>query len=689
MPTALANALGLELKSHDILAQLVQRLADTRCLLYFDNYEHLVAGATLLSELLARCPDLNTLVTSRERLNLAEEWVYWLEGLPFKRVGETGSLSEAAQLFVQRAKRVDVSFSPTPQNLVAAEEVSRRVEGSPLALELAASWTRVMLWGEVAAQLGEDMEVLCATLRNVPERHRSIETAFEYSWRLLSAEEQRVLRELSVFRGGFSREAAREVVGAGLSVLVSLVDKSLLKMREGRFGRHPLLYAFTKLKLAEHPEDEIRAYTCHATFYVKLVQEAEARLYSAEQAVYLDTLEREHDNLRAALRRTLADRDALGPLLAAALVTFWHRRGHLSEGRAWLRQALERPSAPLTRAALPCGLGRLAWGQHDYNTAVWTLKEALARFRTLGNGAGEAEALHYLGGLERFQSRFEAAQALLEASLVIRRELADHAGVSASLHQLGVVAKDLNQLARARALFEEGLALAQRVGDVHHIAFAHNSLGILASDRMDWSEARVHYEKSLTFAQRLGYREGEAALLNNLGKVARAQGDLAAASSAHQRCLSLAEALGNKQLIAMSYQNLGIVAKAQGDLEQAEHLLSRGLGLRWGLGDELRVGASLEALAYTAAQAQKYDRAVKLLGAAQACRERVGVPLTLNNLEEHKRVVKHLECHLGRSAFEAQRREGAATPLDVILQEFTKAFANMELPSTRSRPRVR
>ena len=365
-----------------------------------------------------------------------------------------------------------------------------------------------MPWGEVAAQLREDQAVLRTTLRNVPERHRSIEAAFEYSWQLLSHEERRVLRALSVFRGGFSREAAKEVAGAGLSVLVSLVDKSLLKLREGgRFGRHPLLYEFTKRKLTEHPEEEAEAQRRHTAHYLAFAEAAAPHLSGEEQAAWLGRVEREIGNVQVAL--AWATRRGDGQLrlrLLSALEKFWYVRD-APLGRTLLEDALastrlERTCA-LRGSALRV-LGLLRWRDNDLSGAQEAYEEGLSIQRSLGDDQEVARLLNNLGILASIRKDFGAALRLYERSLVLKRRLGDTRGVAASLNNMGIAARHQGDFAAAYHLYKESLDLEQELGNAHGVAASLNNMGKAASALGQPDQAKRHLLEALRLERELG-----------------------------------------------------------------------------------------------------------------------------------------------------------------------------------------
>lgn len=284
IPNAIAGALGLDTPGPArALRRIVDHVGDRHVLLVLDNFEHLMSGAELVAELIAACPNLRILVTSRERLNLAQERVMPVGGLPFPEDGaltvdEAGELA-AVSLYVQRARRANPGFELDDETLPDVLETCRLVEGLPLGIELAATWLRVLPPDEVAAEIARSPSFLVARDRNVPDRHQSLRRAFDHSWRLLRPEEQRVLRGLAVFRGGFRRSAAGEVAEATIPVLASLVEKSLLRIDQGgRYDRHPLLYQFTIEKLAAHPDEKATARLRHGRYFLAFLASFEDSL---------------------------------------------------------------------------------------------------------------------------------------------------------------------------------------------------------------------------------------------------------------------------------------------------------------------------------------------------------------------------------------------------------------------------
>ena len=323
-------------------SQLTHFIAEKHIFIVLDNFEHLTEGAGLLADLLHQCPNLKLLVTSRERLRLREEHLYTLEGLAYPvTVSEDSGLSEAVQLFRERAQQVKLDFD-LEQNLADVIRVCMLVEGLPLGIELAASWIRLMTCNDIASEIEQGLELLATDTKNVPERHQSLKAAFEQSWRLLTDKEQEVLRKLSAFVGGFRREAASEVAGATIPVLASLVDKSLLRvLPNGRYNRHPLLYQFTQEKLAENTHEQRETRDKHTKFYLELAQGAETHFYTKEAKTWLQRFDEELDNVRSIL---MGADSKTGLCIATDLAGFWSSRGLYREARDRLTTFLKSAS---------------------------------------------------------------------------------------------------------------------------------------------------------------------------------------------------------------------------------------------------------------------------------------------------------------------------------------------------------
>ena len=634
IPTAIARGLKLNLQAkEEPLAQVIRQLRTKQLLLVLDNFEHLTEGAAVISRLLAECPKLTVIVTSQARLELLEEQLLPMHGLPYPA---DDSLSvqdalryDAVRLLVEQAKRVNPRFELIPGELAPAIDVCRLVNGLPLGIELAAVWTRLMPLAGIADEIERSLDFLSTSDTNRTARHRSIRAAFEHSWRLLSPREQEVLRKLSVFTGGFRKDAATVVAGASIAVLAALLDKSLLRtLPNGRYDRHPLLYQYTKEKLAEHPEEALEMQGKHARYYLALAERAAPRFKGPQQATWLQQLEEEHDNLRLALAQLTESGSALEALeLAGLLGSFWRVHGHFSEGRVQLSRVLTLAGAAkptLRRAKALMAAGGLAYEQADYSSAESAFREGLAIYRRHG----------------------------------------DSQGVAASLSNLGMVAQRRHDHASASYYFQESLKISCHLGDRWAIAQVLNNLGIVAFDQLDYDAAREYYQRSLELERELGNLRGIAITLNNLGLVAQKQGDYPTAQSMFEEGLHVARQLGDKGGIARLLSNLSNIARLQCRYEAARQLSSDSLAIRWGLGSKLGIMDNLQELAMLARSQGEHERATRLWAAAEALRECLGAHLAPSRRPRYEQDIRVATTELGRAAFAAAWAKGQAMSLE-------------------------
>jgi predicted ATPase/DNA-binding SARP family transcriptional activator len=520
---AIREALKLTLHGSEApKTQILNHLREKEMLLVLDNFEHLVAGAPMIADMLKYAPDVTILATSRERLNLQGEMLFHVGGMLFPKAESAARFEQysAVELFVQSARRVqpDFAFAAEEQGYVA--RICQLLEGMPLGIELAAAWVRALSCAEIAQELEQGLEFLTTSLRDVPERHRSLRAVFDHSWDLLCPAEQRVFGQLAVFRGGFRREAAEQVADATLPMLAALIDKSLLRKNiAGRYAMHELVrqYAWEKL----HQAGELEAtHDRLLLFFLQLAEAAEPQLIGPGQKRWLDRLEDEHDNLRAALQWALEHGAVMAGRLAGALWRFWWMHSHLDEGRRWLEQVLSQNSlSPVVRA----------------------------------------KVLHGAGVLMHEQGKYVQARARYEESLALRRQQDDRQAIASSLNSLGVVALDLGDYRRAQALYEESLELKREQGDRRGIA---GTLGMVMSALGNSARGRAYYEESLQLSRKLDSQLGIAIALGNLGWVALEQQDAIRAQALFAESLALFHELGDKDGIAECLEGLAGVADA-------------------------------------------------------------------------------------------------------------------------------
>jgi tetratricopeptide (TPR) repeat protein len=466
--------------------------------------------------------------------------------------------SPAVVLFVERARAAKASFTFDEENAAAVAEVCRRVDGLPLAIELAAARVKLMPPQAILARLGDRLKILAGGPRDLPARQQTMRAAISWSYDLLEPEEQRLLNRLSVFAGGCALEAAEAVCGAGdgeglevLDGVTSLVDKSLLTLRDQSNGepRFRLLevvreYALERLREGGGAGE---AQARHAAYFHSLAEQAEPELVGPRQAGWFERLEDEHDNLRAALRWAADHEAELYMRLASSLWRFWWTRGHLTEGRGWLEQALAQAGPPGSSPFRPKTLYAAA-------SLVWPTGDS------------------------------ERARSLYEESLAAGRAAGDTRLVAQTLNGLGAVAANQGENAASRSYFEEMLGLSRTLGDKRLISVALNNLGTLAYHRDEFARARELYEQGLELDRQEGHQHGIIYKLCNLGEVTYQEGDFEASERYFRECLASAEELANKRIIAVCFEGFGALAVRSGDWERAARLAGAAASLRDSIG---------------------------------------------------------------------------------------------------------
>ena len=551
VPQAVASVLGArEQPGRPLTETLAVHLRDRELLLVLDNCEHLIGACANLAEALLRsCAGLRVLATSREALGIVGEvaWPVPSLSLPdLRRVPEIENLRlcESARLFLERAATVNPAFELTEENAVSVAQVCYRLDGVPLALELAAARTKVLSVGEISNRLDDCFRLLAAGGRTAMPRHKTLHATMDWSHELLSAGERVLFRRLSVFTGGFSLEAAESVCAGGrvehgevLESLSHLVDKSLVTAREeGGGARYRLLETvrqYGREKLSESGEAE-RVRERHAAYHLALSREAEPELKGERQVAWLERLEREHGNLRAAMRWLLEQGEpAEAARLGWQLWLFWGIRAHFAEGRRWMEQALsgkggEMPASDRAKALFVASM--MANYQGDHGAAEPMLEECIGLFRDLGDKVGTAYALSNAGFAAAGQGRHRRAIALNEESVDLFLEVGEKWGAAIQLCFLAVAWRDRGDHGRAGPLAERALALSREVGERQSISAALYTLATLAQAGGDHERAGDLFEEGLSLSDELGNEADVAHCLEGLASVAGAEGEIARAA---------------------------------------------------------------------------------------------------------------------------------------------------------------
>jgi predicted ATPase/DNA-binding SARP family transcriptional activator len=653
VPDAVLTALGtVRGESPEAAVEFLKEfLASRRLLLVLDNCEHLLdACAALADALLCHCPGLRLLATSRQALGLRGETVWRVPSLALPPAaaewpGGLGPSDYAAvRLFVERAQAAESGFALTPHNTTAVAAICRRLDGIPLALELAAARVRSLSVEDISARLSDGFGLLTGGGRTLLPRQQTLAATFDWGWDLLSDAERTLLSRLSVFAGGWGLEAAEAVCPDGgalraddvVDLLTALVDKSLVVYRpavEGSAPRYFLLETVRQYageRLRENDGDDATR-DRHRGFFLALAEQARLKLTGPEQSLWLGRLETEHDNLRAALHRCERGPEMeAGLRLAQALWRFWYMRGYLSEGRQWLERMLARDTG--------------------------------------AESAARTKALNAAGNLAQIQGDYGPARAFYEECLAIQRRLGDEIEIGNACNNLGNMVSDQGDYAGARALYTESLEISRRAGKRQGIANALSNLGQMAYEQGDYAGARPLWEESLTLERQLGNPAGIAASLGSLGMLADSEGDRDSAWSYLQECLALYRELGDQPGMSHALTNLGNVACRRGDFAAAEPLYVESLVIGRRLGNLPKIAHGLEGLAAVAGGRGQALRAARVLGAAQALREATGCPLPPAGQREHEAQSAALREVTGGTEFDAAFAVGRAMTWEQAFQ---------------------
>jgi predicted ATPase/DNA-binding CsgD family transcriptional regulator/Tfp pilus assembly protein PilF len=598
----IAETLGLkEIGERPLLERLKSYLQDRKLLLLLDNFEHVTQASPAVAELLRACPTLEVLVTSRAVLHLSGEHEYPVSplGLPdperFPGLEEIARY-EAVVLFAERARAARPDFQLDGSNVMAVAEICLRLDGLPLAIELAAARVKLLPPAGLLARLEKRLPLLAGGPRDLPARQRTLRDTIQWSFGLLDRDDQRLFRRLSVFDGGCTLPAIEAVGGFGdggpevLDGVTSLIDKNLLRRVEQEAGTVRLamletIREYALERLLESGEEHAVRYA-HARYYLVLAEEAKPRLTTAEQMRWLDLLETEHNNLRAALRWSLQIEDVETTLrLAGALWRFWYVRGHLSEGMRWLDRALDLEGGdPALRSRALRGGGELSHSQGDLDRAQELCQEALAISSQLGDETQIADALNGLAFVIRRRGEFARARAMHQEALELYSKLDDGWGASRSMDLLGRAAAFQGDFEASLPLLEEGLNMWRQVGDREGIAESTALIGMVALGKGNYATARSQLREGREIMDEVGDPRGVAKMNVALADAYLNDGDPAAARELYEEALTLFQDVEDKWWISWCLEGTAEVAVFRAQPSRAARLFGAAASLRETIG---------------------------------------------------------------------------------------------------------
>jgi predicted ATPase/class 3 adenylate cyclase/DNA-binding CsgD family transcriptional regulator len=677
---AIAQSLGIrEVGGQPLLERLKDELQQRQMLLVLDNFEQVIKAAVRVVDLLATCPQLKVIVTSRVVLHVQVEQEFFVPPLSLpdpNHLPDLGALSqyEAVALFIRRAQRVQPDFQVTNATAPAVAEICVRLDGLPLAIELAAARMKLLSPEALLARLHQPLHVLTSGLHDVVARQQTLRNTIEWSYQLLNDQEQWLFRQLSVFVGGCRLSAieATSPGGAAESVLdtvASLADNSLLLRVEQQTGEEPRFamlvtireYALENLAAGGETEAARRA---HAAYFLGLAEEAEQGMAGPRQAVLLERLEQEHDNLRAAMQWSLEQAEegkAMALRLGGALYSFWYVRAYFSEGRDFLERALPRSDevASPVRAKALYAASQLNDALGSLDRAEELYEQSLALYRELADTMGIASCLHLLADIAWGRGNLTVARSQAEESLMLFRELGDKRSVAYLLYHLGSLAVEQGEYARGRDLLTESLTINRELGDTRIIALSLFKLALLYRlSGGDLAQAHTLLDESFALSRELGDKESIANCLSLSGMLALDEGDTASARSLNEQALALFKEMKQQHGTALSLYALAQVATAQEDYTRSQALYEQGVGVARKSGDKRTIPSGLEGLAAAIAAQGNHAWAAHLWGAAEALREAIGVPLPPVERAPYHRTVAAARTQFGEKAFATAWAEG-------------------------------
>ena len=723
LASSIAMTLGIrENPTRQVLESLKDALQLKQMLLVLDNFEQIVAAAPVVADLLAACPELKALVTSRVVLHLSGEHEYPVAPLKLPEASRPLTPEElerypAIALFLRRSRAVKPTFGLTSGNAAAVAQICAHLDGLPLAIELAAARIKILTPQAILDRLGSRFDFLRGGARDVPARHQTLRHAIGWSYDLLADDEKAFFRRIAVFTGGCSLEGVEHIYGVvggsgsgadALDAVSALVDKSLLRQEEvpvpePRFVMLETIreYGLECLKTASEWESVRRA---HLLYFLGVAEQAEAELTGSRQSLWLDRLESEHDNLRAALSATEEFGETKIALrLGAALWRFWLVRNHMREGRERLEHLLALPGAGArtsARAKALHGLGTIILEISDFTQARPFIEESLSIWRELGDKKGTAAALNNLGWLGSQEGDFVMARSFSEEALWRNRELGEKRGIAVALNNLGAVALHQSDFGAAILLYEESLALRREIGDRRGFAYVQVWLawahlqrgdharsasilaealaalrelndkqiiswalahqGLLAYDLGENDRAQVLLEESLVLGREVGNKVIMAWALSHLGNVLHEQGKLALAITFLEEGISLWREIGNLWGLSPALHSQGTMARSAGEFDRALALYRESLELWSKMGARRGIAHCLEGFAGLALAQGRLLRAARLYAAAEGIRQVVGAPRSPRSRAEYEHDLGTLRRELGEERFATAWAEGQA-----------------------------
>ncbi|MBS1517822.1 MAG: tetratricopeptide repeat protein [Bacteroidetes bacterium] len=669
----LINVFGLkEEPNKNIEEILAEYLLEKEILIILDNCEHIVSACAELAErLLSSCPKLKIIATSREALNCKGEQTYRIPPLSlpdtnYNNTPEQLTQYESVRLFIERALAVNPKFRVTNENAPAMAEVCSRLDGIPLAIELAAARTKILSLEKIYERLDDRFNLLTGGNRTALPRQQTLRALIDWSYDLLSENEKILWSRLSVFSGGWTLEAAEEVCSDEiiskyeiLDLLSQLTEKSVIiyDLTKDRYRILESLKDYGIKKLSDGNDIFIK----HLNYFSELSERAKPELLGENTKLWMHIIEADHSNFISAIEWSVRNENTeKGVQTAAALGRFWNITGQYSTGIRLIENILES-SATLGKSSkvkVLNWIGSFKSAQGDYEQAKKYYEEILNIRKESGDKSGIAGSIHNLGNVSLSQGDYEQAKKYYEESLAIYKEIGDKKGIATPILSLGNIALNQGDYEQAKKYYEESLVIKKEIGDKDGIARSINNLGNVAYYKGDYEQAKKYYKESLHICEEIGSKNGIAALISNLGSVASNQGEYEQAKKYYEESLDIRKKIGNKNGIAESIKNVGNVAYDQGDYNQAKKLYEESLAIYKEIGYKIGMADSLNYLGNSAYRLGEFEMAIKLLSAAEKALESMGAVLDKKEQKIKDENIENLREQLSDEEFEKYWEEG-------------------------------
>ncbi len=657
---------------------LADHLKDKEILIILDNCEQIIESCAKLTEnLLLTCPKLKVIATSREALNCIGEQTYRIPPLTLpdpdhKYTPEQLTQYESVRLFIERALAVNPNFRVTNENSTALAEVCLRLDGIPLAVELAATRTKILSVEKIYERLDDRFNLLTGGKRTALPRQQTLRALIDWSYDLLSENEKILWSRLSVFSGGWTLEAAEKVCSDEtiskndiLELLSQLAEKSVIIYDETK-DRYRILESLKQYGIEKLPAGN-EIFIKHLNYFLELSEKAKPELLGENTKFWMRVIEADHSNFISAIEWSVRNENSeKGIITVAALGRFWNITGQYSTGIRLIEIILESAGSlnKSSKVNVLNWIGSFKSSQGDYEQAKKYYEEILIIRKETGDKSGIAGSIHNLGNVALSQGDYEKAKKYYEESMAIYKEIGDKKGIATPILSLGNISLNQGDYEKAKMYYEESLAIKKEIGNKDGIARSINNLGNLAYYQGDYEQAKKYYKESLHICNEIGNKNGIAASISNLGSVASNQGEYEQAKKYYEESLDIRREIGNKNGIAESIKNVGNVAYDQGDYKQAKKLFEESLSIYKEIGYKIGMADSVNYLGNAAYRLGEFEKAIKLLSASEKALESMGAVLVKKEQKIKDENIEKLHEQLSDEVFDKYREDGRKMTLE-------------------------